>query len=384
MKEFLNNIVNKLKSNDYDNINIVIGNESCDLDSAVCSIVYALYLNWQHNQIKCKVCTKDKHGASSKDDIFIPILNMVRQDFALKTEVMYLFNKLGITEGDLIFRNDYDLCSLLRDSKCNVVLVDHHVLAANDVFLSAFVTEIIDHRPLDKSRWTYKGDTRLTIEIVGSCATLVTRRIKELCLLLGKELQFFKDHMPCSQMLYSTIILDTVNFSKEFNKGTPEDEEMIDMLERVLMIENPIDERQRVLDELTKAKSDVSKLTAAQLLRKDVKIVEDVLIPSFPILVEEFLRLDDSVEAVREVLIQRECSVALLLGMDLTSGMKRDMAVMSPNNENLAEKLDSFLVEWSSPSFELRPRDGAVRGQLRLSATRKQYVPVVQEFLRTL
>lgn len=33
-----------------------------------------------------------------------------------------------------------------------------------------------------------------------------------------------------------------------------------------------------------KARSDVSKLTAEQLLRKDLKIVNYILVPSFPIL----------------------------------------------------------------------------------------------------
>ena len=29
----------------YDSVHVVIGNESCDLDSAVCAIIYGSYLN---------------------------------------------------------------------------------------------------------------------------------------------------------------------------------------------------------------------------------------------------------------------------------------------------------------------------------------------------
>ncbi|KOB77296.1 Prune, partial [Operophtera brumata] len=84
---------------------------------------------------------------------------------------------------------------------------DHHVLALADQHLTPHVTEIIDHRPIDKSQWGYNEDTRTTIERVGSCATLVAQRIKDLSALFAKD---------------------------EVNKGTRHDEEMVLFLEAVL------------------------------------------------------------------------------------------------------------------------------------------------------
>lgn len=61
------------------------------------------------------------------------------------------------------------------DKKLELILVDHHTLPNEDVALKPSVITIIDHRPLDPT-WSWP-DTILNIEIVGSCASLVTRDI---------------------------------------------------------------------------------------------------------------------------------------------------------------------------------------------------------------
>lgn len=94
------------KTKQYSELTIVIGNESCDLDSAVSCLVFANFLYWQHNEMKCKVCTKEYRDGSVdyKDEIFLPILNVDRNDFPLKTEVAFLFREKGINVGDLVYR----------------------------------------------------------------------------------------------------------------------------------------------------------------------------------------------------------------------------------------------------------------------------------------
>lgn len=91
--------------NNYAEQTLVIGNESCDLDSVVSALTYAAYLNWQYNQIKCKVCTKfNRNDLLYKHEIFIPILNVDRQDYDLKTEVVYALKEHGISKDMLVFR----------------------------------------------------------------------------------------------------------------------------------------------------------------------------------------------------------------------------------------------------------------------------------------
>ncbi|KAG6464675.1 hypothetical protein O3G_MSEX014663 [Manduca sexta] len=334
MEQYLANTINKLNTKDYNELTLVLGNESCDLDSAVCAIVYAAFLDWQYNQIKCKVCTRTNRDPQFfKDDIFVPILNVDRQDYELKTEVAFCLRDNEINDDHLVFRDDHDLVQLTNATKTNVVLVDHHVLAAKDQFLSPYVTEIIDHRPLQAS-----------------------------------------------------IILDTVNFSKEVNKATPHDEEMILFLESLLKTEDCESFRKTQLDRLVAARSDVSRLSPAQLLRKDVKILKDVLVPSFPILVKDFLQRPGALDAVTEALGKRGCSLALLLGMDLEGGLRRDMAVYCPDDSTKGHKLTKFLQEWTSPSLKLLSEATSncdYNQQLNLSASRKQYMPALNEFLNT-
>lgn len=93
------------KSNNYVNLTIVIGNESCDLDSAVSALVYATFLHWQHQKMKCNVCTRNKRDESTyKDDIFVCLLDVDRQELPLKTEVAFCFKECGIKDIFLVFR----------------------------------------------------------------------------------------------------------------------------------------------------------------------------------------------------------------------------------------------------------------------------------------
>ena len=69
---------------------MVLGNEACDLDSAISALVLAQFLTFT-----------DKYGV---DTPHIPVLNINRNDFPLKTEVVYFLEKLGISSDHLIFR----------------------------------------------------------------------------------------------------------------------------------------------------------------------------------------------------------------------------------------------------------------------------------------
>ncbi|CAH2064543.1 unnamed protein product, partial [Iphiclides podalirius] len=386
MDQFLSTTFNRLKTNNFSELNIVLGNESCDLDSAVSAIVYAMFLNWQYDQIKCKVCTKSHRSDSEyKDNIFVPLLDVERQDYILKTEVAYCLGDHGIKESSLVFRDDIDIQTLLPLHKTNVILVDHHTLAERYSFLAPYVTEVIDHRPYDSKRWPFKEDTRRMIETVGSCATLVAQRMKDLSALIRKDMDFFDAYTSCADLLHCAIVLDTVNFSKELNKATPHDKEIAEFLEGILKPDDVQTARKSKMERLVSARCDVTSLSAAQLMRKDVKVVGDVLVPSFPIPVKEFLGKPGALKAVAEALAGRGCSVALLLGMRLSPELRRDAAIYGPSDVTKAAKLAEHLQSWTPP-FQLSAEelDGcSYFVQMNLTATRKQYMPVVSEFLRT-
>lgn len=70
-------------------LTIVIGNESCDLDSAVCAIGLAYFY-------------ENTNSHFDKRRTVIPVLNILRENLPLKTEVVYFLEQHGIDIDDLI------------------------------------------------------------------------------------------------------------------------------------------------------------------------------------------------------------------------------------------------------------------------------------------
>lgn len=83
MNEFLRSARRAFEA--HENYTIVIGNESCDLDSAVCAVTLAHFY------------TK----ASDVSMNYVPVLNITRENLPLKTEVVHLFRRNRV-EVDLL------------------------------------------------------------------------------------------------------------------------------------------------------------------------------------------------------------------------------------------------------------------------------------------
>lgn len=154
--------------------------------------------------------------------------------------------------------------------------MDHHTSK-----LHKNIIEVIDHRPFDESS-NLPTDCKIDIKTVGSCSTLISEHV-------------IKDGMISTdvmQLLYGTIVLDTVNFSKEADKARPLDVEMVEKIEKILKIDDPVFNRLKLFDDLVKARSDVDSLNSLQILSKDLKIISNdnnmkiVAIPGYPILVQ--------------------------------------------------------------------------------------------------
>ena len=74
--------------NQSERLCVVLGNEACDLDSTCSALIYALFLS-----------RTKKYCATN-----IPMLNIDREDFAMKSEVVYFLRRFGITAKSLVFR----------------------------------------------------------------------------------------------------------------------------------------------------------------------------------------------------------------------------------------------------------------------------------------
>lgn len=90
-------------------------------------------------------------------------------------------------------------------------------------------------------------------------------------------------------VLSGTILLDTINLSPSAQKTTPKDMKLIGELEDCLtkaLGTPPV--RNEVYDPINQARTDISRLTADQLLRKDCKLLKTpeitIAVPAVPLL----------------------------------------------------------------------------------------------------
>lgn len=115
---------------------LVMGNEACDLDSMISSLVYAYY----------------KHLSSNEAILYIPFWQIKREDIELRQECIYLFQSLGLEE---VLKNVFCLDDLpilfasvaKKDIFANVIgaiLCDHNKITL-EVSENINVVAVIDH-----------------------------------------------------------------------------------------------------------------------------------------------------------------------------------------------------------------------------------------------
>uniref|UniRef100_A0A670Z4Q4 DHHA2 domain-containing protein n=1 Tax=Pseudonaja textilis TaxID=8673 RepID=A0A670Z4Q4_PSETE len=333
-------------------IHVVMGNEACDLDSTVSTLVLAYFLAKR------------------------------------------------IPEKDLVFRDEIDLAGLHKAGLLTLTLVDHHVLPSKDSALEAAVVEVVDHRPLE---WERRPPCKVTVELVGSCTTLVTER------LLQARVPTLDSQIAA--LLYGTILLDCVNMAVEAGKATPRDACCISRLESMFSELQP---RNRVFDALQRAKFDVSGLTTEQMLRKDLKSLVSktatVAISAVYMSLQDFLHRPGLEQDLATFCHQKGFGLLIAMAISFGDHKKpfRQLAVYSPQaafqeagayvSPTSQDLLNPFLGFWlffqvcqalegsTNPSLGLSRLETpcpAVRAyqQGNIGASRKKLLPIVREFL---
>lgn len=342
---------------------LILGNESCDLDSAVSAIALAFFYSKIH---------PERSG-------FLPVFNIPRALYPIKTEVTYFLEKFQIRDELLIF-NDDTSNNLIK--KSSVILVDHHV----SPYMNS-VVEVFDHRPYDIS-CKLPESCKKNIELVGSCATLIGD-------LIFRTSGFKDEFKLILQLLYGAIVMDTVNFSNEACRKTELDFEIATKIEDFLGVSDRMCHRESLFAELVRARENVSSLTALQLLNKDMKIVSNSIgsikvgIPGYPISVQEFIKQLNAIESVEMFAKEHNCSVILMIGMKITndSDVARDIGLININNKKLFDEILENIKAHDNPNLRLRELSdvnflgGCFFQQENIRATRKQILPVVKKIL---
>ncbi|NXG52631.1 PRUN1 Exopolyphosphatase, partial [Psilopogon haemacephalus] len=344
-------------------VHVVLGNESCDLDSTVSALALAHFL----------AQTSPAPGAA-----FVPVLNIPRADLALRTETTWLLRALGISSAALIFRDEIDLGELQGWGLLSLTLVDQHSLPGADAALEEAVVEVIDHRPLERDR---AAPCRVTVAPVGSCATLVTERMAQ-----GPPGAL--DRLAAA-LLHATILLDCINLSPAAGKVTPRDVACVELLEGRFPELPPRDE---IFEALQAAKFDVSGLTTEQMLRKDLKVVSGegdlvLAISGIYLKLEEFLLRPNLLQDL-EAFCQAG-GYAGLVAMSISYSQQqqpsRQLAVYSLQ-QSLRRTVCQALEESSTPPLQLQPLPSpwpclAAYAQGNSLASRKKVLPLLRAAL---
>ncbi|CAG2162013.1 unnamed protein product [Oppiella nova] len=350
-----------------DPIELVVGNESCDLDSAVSAVGLAFI-----KHMSCKEVESNKR-------LIIPVLNTTRSELQLKTEVIFWFeNSVHLSRDDLICRDEIDW-QTLKTKKVLITLVDHNV--NEEMARIGEIVEIIDHHKYDANHCLVTDPSKVLVDVsVGSCSTLIAERF------LKSDL---KGDTQLALMFFGTIILDTINFSESAQKYSEKDKSVVKDLEAI--IEDKTISRSEWFKQLIDAKNSTNNMSFEQLLLKDKKLVPNtrIIISSISGKLVSDLDLENNRQLMRELTANasNRFDAIIILGIDnrIADNLSRDLAIFTTNT-TLMEKIVSKL-ESENNGLELSLtkefNDLRIYNQKNVKASRKQILPLISSLSDT-
>lgn len=363
MEEFLRSCQRAVKPDSEpvpSKLHVVLGNEACDLDSMVSALVFAYFLS-----------KSDAGGAFT-----VPLLNIPQSDLLLRSDNLFLLRQTGLDPELLLFRDQLDLHALHRAGRLRLTLVDHNVLPSSDSDLEGAVVEVIDHHLLEREP---SASCPVTVEMVGSCATLITERI------IQKAPHILDPQL--AQLLYGAVVLDCVNMSPAAGKVTGKDSQYAAALESRFPSLPP---RGALFTALQNAKFDVSGLNTEQMLLKDMKAVSgslNIAISVLYITLEEFLQRTDLEAELSSFCEKLGFDLLLLMTISFTESKEpiRELAVFS-HSAPRRQQVSQYLEQARSPALQLSPISCphphiSAYQQGNTFASRKKLLPLVKDFL---
>ncbi|KAJ3598202.1 hypothetical protein NHX12_001713 [Muraenolepis orangiensis] len=365
METFLTSCQEALEANRGDGgpgFHVVLGNEACDMDSMVSVMAYAYFLSKTLNT----------------NAVVLPVLNIPRSQLALRTDNVFLLRQSGVPQDLLLFREQLDLLQLQRTGRLALTLVDHNVLPSSDQDLEGAVVEVIDHHLLEREP---SSSCQVTVEMVGSCATLVTERIVQ------KAPEILDPQLAL--LLYGTIVLDCVNMAPEAGKVTPKDSQHAAQLETRFPGLPP---RGALFQSLQNARFDVSGLSTEQMLLKDMKVVTGgelhLAVSVIYLTLEAFLQRADLEQDLSAFCVEHGYNMLLAMTISFKDNKEpfRQLAIFS-HSALCREEMSQALEQARNPALSLCPIStphSHIKAYLQgnTQASRKKLLPIVKDFLK--
>lgn len=261
-------------------LSFVIGNESADLDSIMCAILYG-YL--QSNDT-----TYQQHRHAN--GFVIPITNIPSSDLPLRPELTALLKHADLKPSDLITLDDLGKPPLPL-AATDWTLVDHNVLQGSlgECYRNE-VIGVIDHHD-DEKIVSSMAKPRI-IEKTGSCCSHVVNHCRTIWEKISStpfdtveaaphDQSAINDEMTnastwdaqLAELALGAILIDTVNLEAE-QKVTDHDRKAVEYLETKINASPKLSSayrRKAFFEEINNAKSNLDHLSLEDILRKDYK-----------------------------------------------------------------------------------------------------------------
>ncbi|XP_066930295.1 exopolyphosphatase PRUNE1-like [Clytia hemisphaerica] len=370
----LRNYLQKFKEIDFEevkSIELIVGNESADLDSIVCPLVLAYYRS-------CKINIQ----IDESNSICLPVVWCHKDDVELTTEAVALFKDTCLPIKDLLFQNDWEaLKEKFSHKDLKVTLVDHNH-AREHPDLNEFVVEIIDHR-IDTNDFT---NISKKIQLLGSCSSIIAQWLHQ------TDSEFLVNSPDVCKMLLATILVDTYNLDLHSGRTTEQDIFIAELLSSYI---EDVD-TDELFTKLQKAKMDISSMSTYNILRKDYKCVQkkdekapNVGISSAVIEGSIFISRKDFLENVLKHMNLLKLDVLMIMFLHFNKGSTepiRQILLVSESN-NLRLKIEEFMLQ--EQDLNLMKNDFILSEELRKIAilyghnpkwSRKKVMPVMSGF----
>ena len=355
LKNFLKEAKASVQANNI--AQVVVGNESADLDS----IISANLLAYAYH----------KMGVEH----VIPLINIERRDYKLRTESYGLLKRYDIDENDLIFIDDLEAAFINNAGDAKIVVVDHNKLPDYLRAWDANVTAVFDHH---QDVGMYADASPRIFATVGSCATLVAQFILEHAADIYKNEDF-------AILNISPILVDTVNLDPEQERVTDEDVAMVNKLKEFTSAD-----LQKLYNDLQFMKSDVSALNSTDLLRKDYKQWANPKMTygmaSVPLSIAEWLKKgEDMGAAFTNYMEENNLELLVIMTAYVEGSFKRELIVVSKGEEFLS----NFVSMLNKAGLELSDYPTQITAKLPIASfnqgalgfSRKKIQPLIEAFL---
>ncbi|OJD32954.1 dhh phosphoesterase [Diplodia corticola] len=399
-------------------VTFVIGNESADLDSLTCSLLFA-YVRSQ------------RPPPNAFTPLYIPVVNIPAADIQIRPEFLDLLPHANLQPQHLITLDDLppldSIGKTLLPENTKWILVDHNALQGilGQVYAGR-VGGVIDHHEDEHKVPESTGDEPRVISKAGSCSSLVTEFLRPTWDALssaavssgaahGQADEAANDaaqvrlwDAQAAQLALASILIDTTNLTSK-DKTTEHDVAASGYLgARVMLCDrtNPGFNRDKFYDEINRAKQDIGRLALNDILRKDYKQWNEGGVKlGISSVVKPLDFLQDKAkqekhgslsfcDAIGEFAKQRElemyaimtaypndngefCRQLLLWGLsDRAAAQARSFAESAAKELELQELEGDFHVSGHDPGWK------KVWRQQNIAASRKQVAPLLREKMR--